>query len=103
IAITTALPSPAMPEIPPIASAVPGFDVAIWHGLFGPAGMPPDLTARINALGNAAIATSEFAEGWARAQAAEVVGGSAEDFSRFLRGEFSKWLPLVRAVGIRSE
>ncbi|NDD27959.1 MAG: tRNA (adenosine(37)-N6)-threonylcarbamoyltransferase complex dimerization subunit type 1 TsaB, partial [Proteobacteria bacterium] len=58
LAITTARTSPAMPEIPPIASAVPGFDVAIWHGLFGPAGMPPELTARINALGNAAIATS---------------------------------------------
>ena len=103
IAITTAHPSPAMPEIVPIASAVPGFDVAIWHGLFGPAGMAPELTARINALGRAAIATPEFNEGWARAQAAEVVGGSAEDFAGFLRGEFAKWLPLVRSVGIRSE
>jgi tripartite-type tricarboxylate transporter receptor subunit TctC len=92
-----------MPEIPPIAATVPGFDVAIWHGLFGPAGMSPDLVARINTLGNAAIATSLFRQGWADVQAAEVVGGSAQDFATFVRNEFAKWLPLVRAAGIRAE
>lgn len=103
IAISTERPSRFMPQVPPIASEVPGFDVAIWHGLFGPAAMAPELTARINALGNAAIATSEFREGWADVQAADVVGGSAGDFARFVQAEFGKWLPLVRAAGIRAE
>lgn len=103
VAISTAHPSPYMPELPTIASVVPGFDVAIWHALFGPAGMAPELVARINALGNAAIATPEFRGGWAQPQAAEPIGGSSEEFSRFLRGEFDKWLPLVRSIGIRAE
>jgi tripartite-type tricarboxylate transporter receptor subunit TctC len=103
IAVSSTRPSRFMPEIPPIAATVPGFDVAIWHGLFGPAGMSPDLVARINTLGNAAIATSLFRQGWADVQAAEVVGGSAQDFATFVRNEFAKWLPLVRAAGIRAE
>ena len=40
--------SPLAPDIPAIAETVPGFSVVFWFGLYGPAGMSPQLTQRIN-------------------------------------------------------
>lgn len=49
LAVTTPRRSPRMPDVPTVAEAgLPGFDVAIWFGVFGPAGMPADVTARLN-------------------------------------------------------
>jgi tripartite-type tricarboxylate transporter receptor subunit TctC len=41
--------SPAIPDVPTMAESVPGFEVSNWIGLFGPAGMPPAIVARLNA------------------------------------------------------
>src|SRR5882762_3987223 len=41
--------SPALPDVPTVAESVPGFEVSNWIGLFGPAGTPPAIVARLNA------------------------------------------------------
>src|SRR6266480_4160082 len=41
--------SPALPDVPTVGESVPGFEVSNWIGLFGPAGMPPTIVARLNA------------------------------------------------------
>jgi tripartite-type tricarboxylate transporter receptor subunit TctC len=41
--------SPAAPEFPALAEALPGFEVNNWVGTFGPAGLPVAITAKLNA------------------------------------------------------
>lgn len=48
--------SPLLPNVPAIAEAVPGFDVAAWFGLAAPAGTPPEIVARLNQAVNQALA-----------------------------------------------
>lgn len=48
IAITTEQPSPAFPDLPPMATAVPGYDSGIWIGLWAPQGLPEELMERLN-------------------------------------------------------
>ena len=45
-------PMPQLPDTPPVAQTIPGFDVSVWHGIVGPAGMDPALVARINGIFN---------------------------------------------------
>jgi len=62
IAVTSAEPSPIAPELPAMASAVPGYDFEAWWGLLAPAGTPPEIVAQLNAEVNKVLATPEFKE-----------------------------------------
>ena len=63
LAVSSAQRSPLLPNVPTIAeSGVPGFDYTLWVGLWGPAGMAPDLLNRINADVRKALASPDLAE-----------------------------------------
>src|SRR5258708_14004001 len=48
LAVTTAARAPFLPDVPSMAETVPGYDTEVWWGLLGPAGMPPDLVAKLS-------------------------------------------------------
>lgn len=60
IAVTSARPSPAFPDLPPIAAAVPGYGIEIWVSVFAPAGMPAGLVERLNKEINEISASPEL-------------------------------------------
>ncbi|MGZ5272180.1 MAG: tripartite tricarboxylate transporter substrate binding protein, partial [Ramlibacter sp.] len=60
IAVTSAQPSPIAPDLPPMASAVPGYNFEAWWGLLAPAGTPAEIVARLNTEVNKVLATPEF-------------------------------------------
>lgn len=103
LGVGDAAPVAALPGVPPIASVLPGFQATTWHGIAGPAGMAPELVARINAVFNAILAVPEVRDALVRVQAAEVVGGTPDAFGRFMAGETARWTPVIRAAGIRAE
>jgi tripartite-type tricarboxylate transporter receptor subunit TctC len=49
LGVTSTVPNRALPDVPPIAATLPGFDMVLYSGILGPAGMPPDIVNRINA------------------------------------------------------
>lgn len=56
VAVASLQRSPSLPDVPTLdESGLRGFDVTIWLGLFGPAAMPSELTARINSDVHAAL------------------------------------------------
>src|SRR5438094_3899880 len=63
LAVTTAQRIPAEPDVPTLAEAgVPGYEVALWHGLIGPKGLPPAIVQRLNAEIMAILKLKETAE-----------------------------------------
>lgn len=60
IAVTSAKPSPAFPDLPPLAAAVPGYAIEIWVTVFAPAGTPAELVKRLNAEINQISASPEL-------------------------------------------
>jgi tripartite-type tricarboxylate transporter receptor subunit TctC len=62
LAVTTAAGFPLMPEIPPVAAVLPGFDQSAWFGMAVPAATPAPIIARANAAMNRVLASSDFAE-----------------------------------------
>ena len=60
IAVTSPKPSPAFPDLPPLASAVPGYSMDIWVTVFAPAGTPAPLVERLNKEINEISASPEL-------------------------------------------
>jgi tripartite-type tricarboxylate transporter receptor subunit TctC len=95
--------TPLLPETPAVSTVLPGFEVAVWHGIVAPAGMDPALARRINEVFGRIAAMPEVRETIFRGQAGTVVGGSPADFAAHIRAEVARWTPLIRDGGIRTE
>ena len=96
-------PMRQLPNVLPVASTIPGFDVSVWHGIVGPAGMDPALVARINGIFNQVLQVPTVRTAITEAQAADIVGGTPQQFDAFIKGELKRWPEVVRAAGIKPE
>ncbi|MBX3585556.1 MAG: tripartite tricarboxylate transporter substrate binding protein [Ramlibacter sp.] len=73
-----------------------------WYGLMAPAGTPADIIKRLNTETNAAIADPEVRKK-ADAVGLQLRGGSAADFSAFIKSETRKWAQVIKAANITAE
>ena len=105
LAVTTAARSSAMPEVPTVAESNPamaGFNVNTWFGLFGPAKLPPEVTARLNKAFVEALNSPDIKARLATLMA-EPIAGTPEAFGEFVRRELNKYETVVKASGAKVE
>ena len=102
LAVTSARRSPLLPDLPTVAETVPGFESNTWFGVFGPRGMSPETTARLNAEINAVLRSPEF-QARLKALGYESAGGSPADFARVVAQDSDKWARLIRERKITVE
>jgi tripartite-type tricarboxylate transporter receptor subunit TctC len=96
-------PMPQLPDTPPVGKTIPGFDVKVWHGIVAPAGMDAALAARINGVFNQVLQTQAVRTAITESQAAEIVGGTPQQFDTFIKSELRRWPEVVKAAGIKTE
>ncbi|HYD58161.1 MAG TPA: tripartite tricarboxylate transporter substrate binding protein [Burkholderiales bacterium] len=96
-------PMRQLPDVPPVGKTIPGFDVAVWHGIVGPAGMDRALVARINQVFNQVLQVPAVRTAITEAQAADIVAGTPEQFDAFIKSELKRWPEVVKAAGIKPE
>jgi tripartite-type tricarboxylate transporter receptor subunit TctC len=92
----------ALPHVPPVADAVPGYAAIQWYGLLAPAGTPPTIIARLNAEALRALKTDEMRDRLA-VDGAEPQGSTPEEFGALIRSELDKWTRVTRAAGIEPQ
>lgn len=102
IAVASAARSPLAPQLPTIAESLPGFEATAWHGILGPAGLPADGVARLNAAFNSVMARPEVRSKLAAAGFSPG-GGTPESFAQFVRAERERWSALARQVGAKAD
>ena len=102
LAITTAKRSPFAPELPPVADAVPGFDVSSWFAFFAPKKVPEAIVAKIAADTKVALADAGV-KSKLDALAAEAVGSTPAELGAFLKRESDIWGKLIKEGGIVAE
>jgi len=103
IAVSSAKRSPTAPDVPTVAeSGVPGYDYVSWLGVVGPANMPRDLVAKINADTNRILQMPDVRD---RLQHLGTlpVGGTPEEFGAYIRGQVATWHKVVKAAGAKVE
>ncbi|TCZ62948.1 Bug family tripartite tricarboxylate transporter substrate binding protein [Roseicella aquatilis] len=100
LAVTSRERSPAAPEIPAVAEAVPGFESLSWHGFFAPAKVPPAIIARLHAEAVAALKSPTVAQ---RFQELGItpVGNTPEQFGAFVASESARWGEVARRAHIQ--
>ena len=94
---------PTLPDIPTIAEqGFPGFNAVAWLGLFGRAGTPPDIIARIQRDAVAAMAQPDVAP---RLQdlGVQVVGNTPEELATLMRSEIPRMAGVLQRAGLRPE
>jgi tripartite-type tricarboxylate transporter receptor subunit TctC len=103
LATTGSRRSSAAPDLPTVDEAgLPGYVVDAWYGVMAPAGTPRPIVARLGAELAKIAQTAEVRDAL-RAQGAESVGSSPEEFARYVRAEVDKWAKTVKAQGLQAD
>ena len=93
--------SPLFPDTPTVAeSGIAGFDADSWFGFYAPAGLPPDVAARLNREINRALQTPAVRDRIA-AIGGEPVAMSAAEFAEVQRKDRERFGAVIREAGIK--
>jgi len=90
----------ALPDLPPVAEAIPGYETITWQGFLVPAGTPKEIINRLHAEFLKALKDPEFAARM-RGMGLELYGTTPAEFSQFIRDENVKWTKVIKATGAR--
>lgn len=103
VAVTSAIRSPATPELPTIAEeGYPAYEAIPWWGLLLPAATPKPLVARINADVLRALQATDVRERF-NAQGLDTIGSTPAQFATHLDAEITRWAKVIKVAGIKPE
>jgi tripartite-type tricarboxylate transporter receptor subunit TctC len=101
LAVASAARVPAFPDVPTLKElGFPRVEGTVWYGLLAPAGTPRAIITKLNAESNRILAMPDVKEKLMRA-GIDAAGGTPEAFGQFIRAEFEKWAPVVKAAGVK--
>jgi tripartite-type tricarboxylate transporter receptor subunit TctC len=103
LAISSKVRAPSAPEIPTVEEAgVPGYEVNVWFGVLTVAGTPPEVVQRLNTEMVKILNSADVKDRFAKV-GVDVVAGTPEQFSVFLRSEVARWAKVVNDAGIKAD
>jgi len=101
LGVTTRERSAALPDVPPIADRIPGFETSSFYGVGAPRGTPRPVVELLNREINAALADPEVGRALADLGALTITG-SAQEFAAMLATETERWRKVVEISGARA-
>jgi tripartite-type tricarboxylate transporter receptor subunit TctC len=102
LGVTVQKRNPLTPDIPAIADTLPGFDFPVWTAMVGPARMPRETVAKINAAVESALKQKEVIDRFTSTATNPFVI-APDQFKQLIDTETSKWLRLAREARIQPE
>ncbi len=102
LGVTTSTRIQALPEVPPIAETLPGYEAVQFFGILARAGTPRPVIDRLNQEINRALATPELKERMS-ADGLTAGGGTPDEFAARIKSETVKWAQVIKTSGIKPE
>jgi tripartite-type tricarboxylate transporter receptor subunit TctC len=103
IAVSSAKRSPVLADVPTFAeSGLADYETTNWFGMLAPAKTPKDILDKMNTEVAKVMASKEVQELFIK-DGVEPVGGSREDFRKFLQSENAKWAKIVKLRNIKPD
>lgn len=103
LAVATPRRDAALPDVPTIIeSGLADFEARGWLGVMAPAGLAPDIRDKINESLRKAMAAEPFASSMAKL-GLQPIGGSADDFGKFIASEYDRWGGVIKTGGIKAD
>jgi tripartite-type tricarboxylate transporter receptor subunit TctC len=102
LAVTTAIRSAAMPDLPTVGDFVPGYEASQWYGVVGPRNTPAEIVEKLNKEINAGLADPKI-----NARLADLGNAplalSPADFGKLIAEETEKWGKVVKFAGVKAD
>ncbi len=102
LGVSTSQPSVLAPGAPTVNTVLPGYNVEIWFGLLGPAGMPADVVAKLNDAVGKALLHPDLQERF-RGFGVIAKGSTPKQLGDLIADEIPRWTQVVRNAGINAE
>ncbi len=102
LGVTTASRSEALPGVPAVGEAVPGYEASAWFGIGVPKGTPAEIIDKLNATVNAGLADPKLKARLADLGGAPMIGTPA-DFGKVIAEETEKWAKVVKFSGAKAD
>ncbi len=93
---------PILPQVPPIADALPGYEAIGWNGILAPAGTPKTIIERLHREIVKVVRSAEFSQ-QLTGEGATAVGNTPAEFDAMISADIRKWAEVVKAAGIQRE
>jgi tripartite-type tricarboxylate transporter receptor subunit TctC len=102
LGLTSATRLEALPDLPPVADFVPGYEASSWYGIGAPRNTPTEIVDRLNKEINAGLAEPKI-----KARFADIGGtalpGSPADFAKVIAEDTEKWAKVIRSANIKPD
>ena len=102
LGVTSARPTSSLPNVPPIASVVPGYEGLNFHGLHAPAKTPRPVVAKLHEETTKILRRQDVRERL-NGLAMDIVATGPEEYRAFIKTQIELWTPLVKSSGARSD
>lgn len=94
--------SPALPDTPPIADTLPGFELVTWYALFAPAGTPAAIVNRLNTETAKVLKDADIQKRFGE-QGLETTIMTPQELKRYTENDVSRWSRLIKAANIKAQ
>jgi len=101
IGVTTPKRSPALPDIPAIGEAVPGYEAVLWYGFWGPKGLPKNIVTLWNTEIRKALKQPDLQQRLAN-EGLDPSVAPPERFNDVVRRDVAKWIRVVKTGNIKA-
>jgi tripartite-type tricarboxylate transporter receptor subunit TctC len=103
LAVTSAKATDILPNVPALAEAgLEGYEAELWYVVIGPAGLPPAVTAKINADVNRIVKSDAMRKKIA-VQGARPLGTTPAEAAAFMKAESEKWGKVIKEANIKAQ
>ena len=102
LAVSSPTRASVLPDVPPVAETLSGFDASPFHGIVAPAGTPREIILKLNQEIGRIMSLPETRQRLAL-EGTEVRTGTPEQFDSFFRAEVEKWAKVIRQIGMRPQ
>lgn len=91
-----------LPDVPPIADLLPGYEARGWNGILAPAGTPRAVIERLNQVPVKIVRSPEMAPALV-GEGATAVGNTPAEFDAVIRADIAKWAKIIKEAGSRPQ
>jgi tripartite-type tricarboxylate transporter receptor subunit TctC len=91
-----------LPDLPPVAEFVPGYEASSWFGICAPRNTPAEIVDKLNREINAGLSDPKIKARFVDMGGAALPGSPA-DFGKLIVDETEKWAKVIRAANIKPD
>ena len=103
LAVTTAMRSPELPEVPAVGEFVPGYEASGWQGIGAPRDTPAEVIDILNKEINAGLADTKMKARFADLGGYTPFASSPAELRKFIADDVEKWAKVFRAANIKPQ